>query len=260
MPSRLRRVAGLQGCVQDLETVPAVWLWKRAPKCSFATPCGGRRCLPRTCAPRSWRPCRVGTGRRRGALGPGSSCRCADVPRVHAPPAVCVARTTLQPGELSSLTARRLWGPGSALLWRPPPPSSGKRTAICSAKAASVIPSLPARRPSTCAMARLRCSRPLPCPGLRLNGTPACSPAPGSCGSGCSGRCAGKAARLLWHGDGPPRSSSAGGWRSSSSCGSKPCGRTGWSTTASSSSAPRAARPRRPERAAAGQLGVEEGA
>ena len=33
-----------------------------------------------------------------------------------------------------------------------------------------------------------------------------------------------------------------GGWRSSSSCGSKPCGRTGWSTTTSSSSAPRAAR------------------
>ena len=32
------------------------------------------------------------------------------------------------------------------------PPSSGKRTAICSAEAASVTPSLPARRPSTCAM------------------------------------------------------------------------------------------------------------
>ena len=32
------------------------------------------------------------------------------------------------------------------------PPSSGKRTAICRAKAASVTPSLPARRPSTCAM------------------------------------------------------------------------------------------------------------
>ena len=34
-----------------------------------------------------------------------------------------------------------------------------------------------------------------------------------------------------------------GGWRSSSSCGSRPCGRMGWST-ASSSSAPRAARHR----------------
>ena len=32
------------------------------------------------------------------------------------------------------------------------PPSSGKRTAICSAEAASVTPSLPARRPPTCAM------------------------------------------------------------------------------------------------------------
>ena len=46
----LLRVAGLQGCVQDLRpyasTVPAVWLgrpgaWKCAPKCSFATPFGG---------------------------------------------------------------------------------------------------------------------------------------------------------------------------------------------------------------------------
>ena len=27
--------------------------------------------LPRTCTPRSWRPCRAGSGRRRGALGPG---------------------------------------------------------------------------------------------------------------------------------------------------------------------------------------------
>ena len=34
----------------------------------------------------------------------------------------------------------------------------------------------------------------------------------------------------------------AGRWRSLSSCGSRPCGRTGWSTTTSSSSAPRAAR------------------
>ena len=34
----------------------------------------------------------------------------------------------------------------------------------------------------------------------------------------------------------------AGRARSSSSCGSRPCGRTGWSTTTSSSSAPRAAR------------------
>ena len=32
------------------------------------------------------------------------------------------------------------------------PPSSGKRAAICRAEAASVTPSLPARRPSTCAM------------------------------------------------------------------------------------------------------------
>ena len=58
-------------------------------------------------------------------------------------------------GEPSSLTARRPWGPGSALLWATTssaPPSSGKRTAICSAEAASVTPSLPARRPSTCAM------------------------------------------------------------------------------------------------------------
>ena len=31
----------------------------------------------RRCAPRSWRPCRAGTGRRRGALGRASSCRCA---------------------------------------------------------------------------------------------------------------------------------------------------------------------------------------
>ena len=41
----------------------------------------------------------------------------------------------------------------------------------------------------------------------------------------------------------PSSSATPGGWRSSSSCGSRPCGRTGWSTTTSSSSAPRAARP-----------------
>ena len=39
----------------------------------------------------------------------------------------------------------------------------------------------------------------------------------------------------------PSSSATPGRWRSSSSCGSKPCGRTGWSTTTSSSSAPRAA-------------------
>ena len=38
---------------------------------------GRRRCRPRTCTPQSWRPCRAGSGRRRGALGPASSCRCA---------------------------------------------------------------------------------------------------------------------------------------------------------------------------------------
>ena len=32
------------------------------------------------------------------------------------------------------------------------PPSSGKRTAICSAEAASVTPSLLANKPSTCVM------------------------------------------------------------------------------------------------------------
>ena len=55
---------------------------------------------------------------------------------------------------------------------------------------------------------------------------------------------------LLRPADGPPRElrrhrgATSGGWRSSSSCGSRPCGRTGWSTTTSSSSAPRAARAR----------------
>ena len=43
---------------------------------------------------------------------------------------------------------------------------------------------------------------------------------------------------LGWPADGP----TPGGWRSSSSCGSRPCGRTGWSTTASSSRAARASR------------------
>ena len=63
--------------------------------------------MPRTCTPRSWRPCQVGTGRRRGALGPGSSCwraRCStgsppgsgcSRPRSLRPR--CAARTTLQP-------------------------------------------------------------------------------------------------------------------------------------------------------------------
>ena len=68
--------------------------------------------------------------------------------------------------------------------------------------------------------------------------------------SGLAARSGRRGGGLLWPADGPPRelrrhrpSSSAtpGGWRSSSSCGSR-CGRTGWSTTTSSSSAPRAAR------------------
>ena len=38
----LLRVAGLQGCVQDLEAVDVHrCAWKCAPKCSFATPFGG---------------------------------------------------------------------------------------------------------------------------------------------------------------------------------------------------------------------------
>ena len=40
----------------------------------------------------------------------------------------------------------------------------------------------------------------------------------------------------------PSSSATLGGWRSLSSCGSEPYGRTGWSTATSSSSAPRAAR------------------
>ena len=56
-------------------------------------------------------------------------------------PAVCVARTTLQP-----LLGRTVQFDSKTSV------ASGKRTAICSAEAASVTPSLPARRPSTCAM------------------------------------------------------------------------------------------------------------
>ena len=46
---------------------------------------GRRRCRPRTCTPRSWRACRADTGRRRGALGRGSGCRCARCSRRSLP-------------------------------------------------------------------------------------------------------------------------------------------------------------------------------
>ena len=88
----------------------------------------------RTCAPRSWRPCRAGTGRRRGALGRASGCRCAQCSTGSLPGSRCSRPRSLRPrcvwsgprcsrcwGEPSSLTVRRPWGPGSALLWRPPP-------------------------------------------------------------------------------------------------------------------------------------------
>ena len=92
---------------------------------------GRRRCRPRTCAPRSWRPCQAGSGRRRAALGPGSSCRCAQCSTGSPPGSGCSRPRSLPRrawpgprcsrcwGEPSSLTARRPWGPGSALLWRP---------------------------------------------------------------------------------------------------------------------------------------------
>ena len=102
-------VAGLQGCVQDLETVDvhrscrlvgqarrlevrtevqlrnSVWRHcevhlgraRRHRRPRSCRTMGRRRCRPLTCTPRSWRPCRAGSGRQRGALGPGSSCRCA---------------------------------------------------------------------------------------------------------------------------------------------------------------------------------------
>ena len=94
---------------------------------------GRRRCRPLTCTPRSWRPCRAGSGRRRGALGPGSSCRCARCSTGSPPGSGCSHPRSLPRcawpgprcsrcwGEPSSLTARRPWAPGSALLWRPPP-------------------------------------------------------------------------------------------------------------------------------------------
>ena len=94
---------------------------------------GRRRCRPRTCAPRSWRPCRAGSGRRRAALARASSCRCARC-STGSPPGSGCSRPRLRPrcawpgprcsrcwGGPSSLTVRRPWGPGSALLWRPPP-------------------------------------------------------------------------------------------------------------------------------------------
>ena len=72
--------------------------------------------------------------------------------------AACVARTTLQPllGRTVQFDSEMSVGPRicspMAATTSSAPPSSGKRTAICSAEAASVTPSLPARRPSTCAM------------------------------------------------------------------------------------------------------------
>ena len=68
------------------------------------------------------------------ALGPGSSCRRARCSTGSPPGSGCSRPRSLRPrcawpgphcsrcwGEPSSLTARRPWGPGSALLWRPPP-------------------------------------------------------------------------------------------------------------------------------------------
>ena len=69
-----------------------------------------------------------------------------------------MARTTLQPllGRTVQFDSETSVGPRicspMAATTSSAPPSSGKRTAICSAEAASVTPSLPARRPSTCVM------------------------------------------------------------------------------------------------------------
>ena len=54
---------------QTGRVAPAAWSWPRTPR-----EWGRRRCRPRTCTPRSWRPRRAGSGRRRGALGLASSC------------------------------------------------------------------------------------------------------------------------------------------------------------------------------------------
>ena len=90
-------------------------------------PWGRRRCLPRTCTPRSWRPCRAGEEQLspgRQVVGAhdvpraGSGCsRPRSLPRCAWPGPRC-SRCW---GGPSSLTVRRPWGPGSALLWRPPP-------------------------------------------------------------------------------------------------------------------------------------------
>ena len=104
---------------------------------------GRRRCRPRTCAPRSWRPCRAGSGRRRAAPARASSCRCARCSTGSPPGSGCSRPRSLPRrawpgprcsrcwGAPSSLTVRRPWGPGSALLWRPvrsrPSPCPGLR-------------------------------------------------------------------------------------------------------------------------------------
>ena len=170
------------GFVQDLEAVDATWLgrpgaWKCAPKCSFATPwrhcevhlgrapgslvapqsChtgGRRRCLPWTCTPRSWRLCQAGSGRRRGALGPESSVGAHNVPRVcrQGQGAAVHAYSRGVRGQDHAAAVRGAQDLSYGGYHLVGPSVVRKRTAICSAEAASVTPSLPARRPSTCAV------------------------------------------------------------------------------------------------------------
>ena len=182
----LRRVAGLQGCVQDLEAVDvhrSCRLVGQAWRLEVRTKVQLRHSV--------WRHCEVHLGRAPGALvaheaavqwvvdvvglghvhhevggraepvaageeqlPPGRQVVGAhDVPRVrrqgqgvavHAYSRGVRSRCW---GKPSSLTVRRPWicSPMAAT-------TSSARTAICRAQTASVTPSLPANKPSTCVM------------------------------------------------------------------------------------------------------------
>ena len=126
----LRRVAGLQGCVQDLEAVDV----HRSCRLVGQAPGSARRFATVR------RHCEVHLGRAPGTLvvpageeelsARGQVVGARNVARVRRQIQGVAVHTHSRGvrgqdsrcwGEPSSLTARRPWGPGSALLWRPPP-------------------------------------------------------------------------------------------------------------------------------------------